>query len=485
MSQEANAMIYRPKTGSMWDPSVIWHDGKYYAFMMYNKNGSDGLGAGHCFLASSEDGAHWRDEGIVNEEREIERGCKFFKCFVGRCGDRFIMDHGVARPEGQDTLRFYESTDLKHWSYLFSNHPDPRWYVPTGRWDHMYILPKEEGNPAAGYWGHPVATPKPDLPRSVGMMQSPDGLTWEALPPAKVEWGDTTPRNFEWGGCEWIGGKYYLIGGTGSYVSKGYSMYVFVADDPRGPFRPDAEAYRLCGSSGEHVSWLAVWCRGNDEILISNYASMESGSRSPWMLPLRKPVVDEEGHLRLGWWQANEGLKEMPLSLAKASVTLDAGKADGGYEILWFDTAFDLRKGAILEGTIKADTVTSEDNSCAAGFVLDEGNDGSMAIQLGIGAPEQRETHIGRLRTVPDGGLEFASVDVTGEGCATVTGIEDGKEHTFRLLLRMGGFELYIDDLLMQTYIYKPSSGKVGLLVRNAKVIFGDLKAWSMSLPIN
>jgi len=45
----------------MWDPSIIWHDGNYYTFMMYNKDGSDGLGAGHCLLASSEDGVHYRD----------------------------------------------------------------------------------------------------------------------------------------------------------------------------------------------------------------------------------------------------------------------------------------------------------------------------------------------------------------------------------------------------------------------------------------
>ncbi|MBC8472900.1 MAG: hypothetical protein H8D56_25845 [Planctomycetes bacterium] len=474
-------MIYRPKTGSMWDPSVIWHDGKYYAFMMYNKDGPNGLGAGHCFLASSEDGVYWEDEGIVNEEQERERGCKFFKCFVGRCGARFIMDHGVARPEGQDTLRFYESTDLKHWTYLFSNNPDPRWYTRR-RWDHMYILPKEEGNPAAGYWGHPVAIAKSDLPRGVGMMESPDGRTWEALPPAKVEWGDMPPRDFEWGGCERLGGKYYLIGGTSGYVSKGYSMYVFVADDPRGPFCPDTEAYRLCGSLSENVSWLAAWCRGNGELLISNYASMELGSRSPWMLPLRKPVVDKEGHLRLGWWPANECLKEMPLSLTNTSVTLDTGKADGDYQSAWLNTTFNLRQGAILEGTIKAGAVTPGDNY-TAGFVLDEGSGGSMAIQLGIGAPQQRETHIGRLRTEPDGALEFVSEDVTGSGCATVTGIEDGKEHTFRLLVRLGGFELYIDDLLMQTYIYQPFFGKVGFLARNAEAVFSDLRAWSMSLP--
>ena len=105
----------------------------------------------HCLLATSSDGVHWQTDGVVNQERESATGNKFFKCFVGRCGDRFIMDHGVARPGGQDVLRFYESTDLRQWDYLFSSSPDPRWYgLPPqpARWDHMYILPKEEDNPA-------------------------------------------------------------------------------------------------------------------------------------------------------------------------------------------------------------------------------------------------------------------------------------------------------------------------------------------------
>ena len=57
----------------------------------------------------------------------------------------------MARPRGQNLMRWYESTDLRRWNYLFSSSPDPRWYgVPPqpARWDHMYILPKEErGNP--------------------------------------------------------------------------------------------------------------------------------------------------------------------------------------------------------------------------------------------------------------------------------------------------------------------------------------------------
>ena len=470
----------------MWDPSVVWHEGRYYALMMFNKEGGSGLKAGHCLLAVSADGVHWQDEGIVVEEREIERGCKFFKCFVGRCGDRFIMNHGVNRPEGQDTLRFYESTDLRHWSYLFSNNPDPEWYVPSGRWDHMYVLPKEEGNPAAGFWGHPVSTAKPELPRSVGMTQSPDGLKWEVLPPAKVEWGDVPPKDLEWGGCERFGGKYYVIGGTGGYkdpngyMVEGYSMYVFTADDPRGPFRPDAEAYRLCGSTHEDVSWLAVWCRCNGELLISNYASMESGSRSPWMLPLRKPVVDVDGHLRLGWWPGNERLKDTAIALSESSVMMYSVALD----ISWFDNSFDLEKGLIIEGTVKAGAV-SGDNTGAAGFAFREDGGTSTAILLGIGAPEDadRETHVGKLMAANDdeSGI-FTSADVIGKHCASVTGIVDDKEHAFRLLARMGGFELYIDDLLVQMYICEPAGGKIGMLARNAEVVFGDLKAWSMSL---
>ena len=92
------------------------------------------------------------------------------------------------------------------------------------------------------------------------------------------------------------------------------------------------------------------------------------------------------------------------------------------------------------------------------------------------------QTHIGGLLK-KEGKLEFKSWDVTGKGCATVSGIDDGKEHTFRLLCRLEMFELYIDDLLMQTYLHKPDSGKIGVVVGNAKAAFSDLKAWRMSFP--
>ena len=43
-------------------------------------------------------------------------------------------------------------------------------------------------------------------------------------------------------------------------------------------------------------------------------------------------------------------------------------------------------------------------------------------------------------------------------------------------------FELYVDDLLVQTYLFKPDSGKIGFVACNANAVFSDLKAWRMSL---
>ena len=475
-------MIYRPNTGAMWDPSVLWHDGKYHAFMMYNRDGSNGLEAQHCLLATSEDGLHWRDECIVIEERQRDKGWRFFKCFVGRCGDRFIMDHGVCRPEapgapgGQDIIRFYESGDLKNWSYISSNGPDARWYT-RGRWDHMYILPKADGDPGAGFLGYPVACPNEDLPRGCGMMQSTDGCEWKILPPPEMDWGRTQPRDLEIGGCERIGDKYYLIGGTGGYLSDGYSMYTLVADDPFGPFRPDVEAYRLCGTSGKTVTWLAAWCRGKDQLLISNYASMQPDDRAPWMLPLRK-VTLADGHLRLGWWQANEALKGASVDIGPGRVTLASGRAADAFALAWLGPSFDLEGGVVIEGTVRA---AAAGQDAAAGFVFAEGRRQAVAVQLGIGKPTQRQMHIGTL-VGPDGGRTFTSQDVTAGRCATVNGIADRRPHTFRLLVRMEMFELYIDDLLAQTYAYIPSSGKIGFVTKGADAQFSNLNAWRMTL---
>ncbi|MHC4506270.1 MAG: hypothetical protein ACYTFI_23490, partial [Planctomycetota bacterium] len=290
-------------------------------------------------------------------------------------------------------------------------------------------------------------------------------------------------NHFEWGGCERIGGRYYLIGGLPEYFdNNGYAMYTFTADSPEGPFRPDPTAFRLCGNSpGGRLTWLAAWCRGeDDELLISNYSSPAHGDNArPWMLPLRRPLVDGAGHLRLAWWKGNEVLKGEPLPLREEAVSLRGGEGEAAYRTAWLDRDFDLARGVVLEGSLRAD---GEGPSPAVGFVFDEKPGEPVALLMGVGGPHGRETHIGRLQADEQGGVTFVSEDVTGKHCATVTGIEGGSEHRFRLLVRMTFFELYVDDLLVQTFVYRPTSGRLGFVTRGARLAASGLEARLMSL---
>lgn len=464
-------MIYRPTIGSMWDPSVFWHNGYYYAIMMYNPDGANGLDATCGLISKSADGVHWQDGWQITPELDLATGTKFFKAFIARVGSRFILNHGVYRPNlDQDTLRFYESDDLQNWRFLFSSFPDPRWYEIVGRWDHMYMLPKEEDNPAAGYWGYPVATTRPGMTRSLGMMETVDGSEWNILPPPEIEWGNVPPRDLEIGGCERIGGKYIVIGGISNYLSSGYAMYSLIGETAQGPFRPDEEMFRLCGTSscaaGWGVSFLAAWARGeNGELLISNYVSVPLGT---WMLPLRKALFTD-GHLRLAWWPVNDALKGERIADFPTECTVTS--AAGEHNVYWFEHTFDLTQGGIVEGTVCASAVSS---ASTAGFAFAENDGQAMEIRLGIGNTGKEETHVGRYNGITG----FNCEDVTGQGCATLHNISDGGEHSFRLLVRHDIFELYVDDLLVQTYVYKPNGGRIGLITVGAKVIFNKLAAY-------
>ena len=513
---DAWAMIFKPHDGTLWDVSVLYSQGKYYAVMMHGKNEEGEFGWGkprYIFLASSADGVHWEEEGRVIEEKALDTICG--KPFVARIADRFILNHGTMYGVSGQFLRFYESEDLKTWTYLYTSQPDRRWYTPLDtpgtRWDHMYMIPKEQEDPSAGYWGYGVGVSKPGVVQGPMMMQSTNGRHWEILPPPEMEWGDVPPSMMEYSGCERIGGKYYLIGGNfigatlGIERGAGYGVWTAISDDPRGPFRPDTKAHRLCGiqekgNAAKNMVWLAAFARGKDnELLVSNSANIQ---RRTWMLPLRKAVVDSEGHLRLHWWPGNEALRGEHVPLKTTSVSLERPLENNKeYSMFELPEKLDVLKGFIFEGAfhVKEPTVVGEPHSRrhAVGFILPESEKRIKAIELGIGSPKGRASVIGILEPTDSHGsssalsaesannreFQFHPEDTTCDGFhATVTGVSPG-EHTFRLLVRIGCFELYIDDQLMQTFFFEPGVETVGLFTRNADVVFRDLKIWHMSLP--
>jgi hypothetical protein len=423
------------------------------------------------FLARSLDGVHWSDWNIANFEPYREHGAKISRPFIRRIRDRFVLIHGVFLLN-QNFLRFYESKDIENWTLTGSCYPDSGWYDPKGRWDGMYIIPKVEGDPAAGYWGFLTATPRDEYGRGFGLAESEDGISWNFLPPPRVEWDDVAPHDLEVGGVEKIGEKYVMIAG-GRPVYKGeYIVCALTADRPEGPYTPDKDAFVLCGSTTQ-----AAWGRGsNSELLITEYGGEHAGT---WLLPLRKPVFSN-GHLRLGWWPENEKLRGEIIDGMESVIKLVKGVER---ETQWLTGNFDRRRGVFIEGTLRADPRGDESG---AGFVFEEPKSlfddyrKALDIKIEVGDPEKCGTLTGHWNSVT--GLVVANR--IGEGHASLHNLNPGAEHCFRLLVRHDMFELYVDDLLVRSGRYHVDyhNKGIGLVAYNCEVSYSNLKSYFLDL---
>lgn len=510
-------MIYQPATGAFWDPTVIYAAGKYYLYAMY---GGDSI-----WLATSEDGVHWKDYGVVIKSEGFKNN-RVWKPFVAKVGDKYILDHGAFTDQGTNNnlLRFYQSSDLIHWQYLYEVPIDTKSYRSNGRWDHMYMIPKDPQNPREGSWGYMVSDPIDH--GGFGMMDSPDGIHFTPIKAPEIL-ADFRIPTLEIGGIKKFGQKYYLIGGNVThYGFAGYGVYTYVADSPRGPFRPDLDAYRLTGTSGidgtNYVHILACFVKDSPEDLVSDpftfRGSTATDGQGTWLLPMRKAVVDAKGHLRLAYWQKNDVAKgnELKVNTAESSVFFPPGqtaanpivKVEGAGDRLllhtdknwrsfpWLEAdktrkaisilnrRFDLNEGLIIEGQINAKALFQgygDARKSYAGFFIEGLEKGSgTGVLLEIGEPQWRTSHIGRIQT--DVSFRFESLDATGRGSATVTGLDDGKDHSFRLWLRNGQMELYIDDMLMQSFFYSKATGRIGFISQESEVTFSKLRFYAMDL---
>ncbi|MBR2948331.1 MAG: hypothetical protein IKC46_00565 [Lachnospiraceae bacterium] len=489
-------MLYRPKQGKIWDPSIILYRGVYYCFTMYYEKDAPESYAAR--VAISKDGVHWEDYGnVITDSKD-----PVWKMFLFCTEDgRFSLNHGsFSYPgAGNDTLRYYFSDDLLHWNYVDSNSPSPEWYETVGecRWDHMYCIPSEKG----GYIGYTVAVPLPQYSSLIGIQRSDDGIHWHSCPPPVINWNGIEPvREMEVGGCEKIGDKYYLIGGicppfNGNYA---YSCYVFTADSEEGPFTPDKEALRLCGFNGKRgeifVQTLAAFCRNydNDELLLSNTVCyrLDDAQNSNWLLPLRSVRVDGKGHLRLHYFKGNDALKGKLLTCA-AYTELDTGTSEGyllhDNYLLHTLADIDPNKGAVIEGTLTAQPWPARGPVRAncwlpamAGFFIEETKHTGTAILAECANTDNRSILTGTFDTQT---RQFIPEDKISRDCSSPNGLDTFVPHTFRLLIRYGMFELYFDDMLVQTYICNTMpTGKIMLALANCKCCLKDLSVYEMNL---
>jgi hypothetical protein len=311
-AQQSHAFMYRPATGLTWDPSCMTWEGKTYCYFMYVcGTGTPGCATnethyGHGLVAVASDGVHFETHSAFNAEGG---NVGWFKCMIHKVKDvggkpMFVMDHGtsgaVTGPDDPKTplpndhgcpagtsqcLRFLKSTDALNWEYMYTLHPDPKWYkntngVSKGRWDHAYI--QEDTGPTGGFIAFPVATPIGSP--APGQLRSRDGLNWTVEAPTVVGFGDVVPTSFEIGGVERMeNGRYYMIGGGSGPPKAGnsYSMWTLRSNgsEVAGPYAPDPQAYRLSGqdkgATANFGQALAAWSRNYDTYpkgaLISQY----------------------------------------------------------------------------------------------------------------------------------------------------------------------------------------------------------------------
>jgi hypothetical protein len=224
---------------------------------------------------------------------------------------------------------------------------------------------------------------------------------------------------------------------------------------------------------------------------------------------MKKAVVDKGGHLRMGYWPGNEAMKgrkipvEMgdcvrlhPTTMDEAHIVKGNGarlelkdkkvqlqRGMGGGVVALMANVFDLAKGVVLEGSM---TVIDEGWGpethivpVSSGFYVEEKPDEGLAMVMetyGI----TRMDHLARR----EGKLIFRCLDVTGPGCATIGGIHPGRKTSFRLMVRRDIVELYLDDLLVQTFFFSArATGRLGFLAMDGGCLFEDVEAWEMTLP--
>jgi len=461
----SSAMIYRPGDILFIDTWHFYHDGTWYLYALK----SDTWGVSDGFnVSTSKDGVHWEYSGRGIDWSEgtwwFGSGAIWKSPFFEKDG-RFLCNFSE-QPISMtpENICFGESRDLVNWKRLdLTFQADERWYIKShsgeGRWDCIYAMPRSGG----GYYGYWTATPRDFV--GFGFGETDDGLHWKALPPPELDWGSHTPPELvEIGAVEKIGDHYYAMVGSNDY------MVTFIADAPQGPFRASEKNFDLLKGDCYFTRFFPT-----PEGLLANYylrgriVREHAHGQVNYVAPIKRAMVDEEGTLRLGWWEGNNALKGM-----ESMPVLNRSRMGNSKAPALVDGLLDIRKGTVLEGSISFEDLAqgatpgiwfeTVDGPCAAIRILSSSETlGGVTGRDGSGFTDRE---MDRLE-----GWQHIDRDLP---------LQD--EVSFRLLFRHSHIELYLDNYLFNVYsLPAPFTGRIGFMDDGAGI--GDLMAWTMTLP--
>jgi hypothetical protein len=507
-------MIFKPeRIHCMWDSWMTYHENKYYLYTLdmgqTERQGWHGQGVD---MATSRDGVHWEEVGVVLRKEEGATGLgtgTIWKAEDFERSGKFIMNYSVFFDwcVQSQNIRFAESTDLIHWEKLgeeFEFKQDPRWYetypeYPEARWDTITTIPRPQGG-RYGYW---TAYPKGRV--GFGFGETTDGTHWESLFPPVVE----NPVSGDPSAIERIGDRYYML------YCGGWST--LVADRPEGPFRQVEKNGRLLVGDAYFMRLLPV----QDELLVyfhtiprtrqhdRNEDVLPTESDWQWSIrnglvelaPLQKAVVDGEGVLRLGYWPGNDALKRTPIGLKRGET-----RTLHGIELDLFWNRFPVDQGIVLEGSLPLMPASEGD----LGTLAEKGRFSAMREEepdpqaafwnqckpfSGVEAPfrdgcpcglffEFEENRGSYFALGKDGIAEIGQLDLDRRTILPEWRVDramlPGSPAGFRVLFKDSVVLVYVDDVLYIVYgLPHPSTGRIGFVGRRDAAMDYACRAWS------
>jgi len=442
LDRTVQTMFYKAhsrRTGNMWDTWLYLHEGTYYLFYLAKA----GPQWDNISMATSPDGVHWTEHGRVLYKGPgvtwMGTGSTWKSPGFDTDGKFFLNFSEWKGP--RQTIFFAESTDLLNWERLDDRYEftqEERWYEPDGRWDCIWTIPKPEGSGLYGYW---TATPKAATGGRFGFGQTEDGVTWEALKPPVVH----GVGGGEVGAIEKIGGRYYMMFGTGGI------MVTLVADRPEGPFHAAKKNLRLL--SGH--TYFSRFFPTPDGVLVNHHSIARNGQ--VYFAPLKSTVIDGDGTLRLGWWKANEKMKHERVEVKMPLV----GTSDRA-PIAMLEHTFDFKNGVILEGSLM---LPQAPDSPRRGLYVECGDKSGAAVLFGA-----------------KGIAELGPMKADGSGFSAEKKVDRemtyGKPAKLRLLLKWSLLEVYLDDVLIECFsLPEDATGRIGLIGADDGD-FQDVQVW-------
>jgi hypothetical protein len=448
--------FFAPDSSKMWDTWGIFRNGTFYLYYLVQDAPDAGVG-----LATSPDGVTWTDHGQVIDKTPDATwlGSGAIWPLVGSDPEQFILSYAEWRggPTGTTRMFFATSDDLVNWTPLgdkgeFRNEGDT--HRVTGRWDNLWAVPRAGG----GYYGYWIVS-RTDRIAGAGFGQSDDGLTWEVLSPIEltgVPWGPPHQESPEIAAAYVHRGRYYLLAGLDDldvFVSEDFKDFrpgetTFVADRPNGPFEPSPKNRRLLVGN---ASYFTRFLDTPDGVLANHHSwehqageIMGVAPGSTRLAPLKRAQWDDEGTLRLTWWDGNDAAKKTEIPLP-----------DG------VELTFDPARVLILEGELRPD-------GQRRGIYLDGEGPRGTAFFVETGG---RVTY-GDAK--PDGS-DFVPQGVVDRE------IELGPVVRFRLVRYGRITEFYLDDYLMQCYSL-PEVG-TGTIRPIGSTVLEYLAAWHGEQP--